>query len=162
AAANPVLASRTNRVEMHGDGLFDVTTVAAGHRNGDWHVEIAREIKDAPVARLESVDGKLEATQPIARVRVRACKIDHEIRGKTPPHFLQRGVERRQILGIAGAIFQADVEIAPFFPEGKVRFAMDRQREAGVVAGEDARGPVSLVYIEIDDRDAQSARVQLL
>ena len=60
--------------------------------------------------------------------------------------MLQRG----EIVGVAAAIGQLDVEVARLLAEGKVLLAMQRQREHARVVLEDARGAVALVHVEID------------
>ena len=70
-----------NRIGVNGDDGVDVGGVAAAHRDGDRQAGAAgTRASDDLVAPAQSVDGELEAAEPIAFVRIGAGKIEDEVR----------------------------------------------------------------------------------
>ena len=59
-----------------------------------------------------------------------------------------------QILRISAVVGQLDVEPRALLAEGKILRAVHGEGEDALVAGEDGRGAVALVHVEIDDHRA--------
>jgi hypothetical protein len=66
-------------------------------------------------------------------------------------HVRQMMAQRGEILIVAGAIVERDVEVADFLAERKVMSAVEREGEHRRLAVEDCGGAVSLVDVAIDD-----------
>ena len=62
-------------------------------------------------------------------------------------------VERVEVRVVPGAVGQADVDRRGRLVEGVVALLVQRQRERVGVAGEDRRGAVAMVHVEVHDRD---------
>jgi hypothetical protein len=58
-----------------------------------------------------------------------------------------------QVVVVAGAVGEVDVEVAGGLGEGEVAGAVEREGEDAGVVGEDRRGAVALVDVAVDDHD---------
>src|SRR5262249_40705984 len=73
----------------------------------------------------------------------------------------ERVAKSGEIPVVAGAVFQADIEIARRFEEWIVVLLVHREREDARVALEDQRRSVAVVDVEIDDGPAREAATVL-
>ena len=67
--------------------------------------------------------------------------------------------QRREVLVVAGAVLERDVEVADFLAEREVVRAVHREREHRRLVAEDRRGAVALVDVAVDDRGARDGAV---
>src|SRR5205085_7155529 len=102
----------------------------------------AQRVKHAAVWRRQPGGRELEAAEPVALVRIGARQIEDEAGWRVAMALPQRGeraVERLQVLLVAAAVGQLDVEVARLLAEREVLRAVQRQREHGRVVAEDGR-----------------------
>jgi hypothetical protein len=158
APGAPGIDRRLDRRRLDRDGDVEVVAVAAGHRQRDRDLERAEQAEDAAVARQQACGAELEAAEPVAFVRVGAGEIERQaerLLAVLVGEHAQGTVERAQVVGVAAAVGQGDVEVARRLAEREVPGAVERDREHARVAGEDRRRAVALVDVEVDDDDAQ-------
>ena len=86
--------------------------VAARHREGQRHAALPGPVEHAPVARFQAVPGELQAPEAVALVRVGARQIDDEAGLEALLEFIERPLQRVQVVVVAAAIGQVDVEVA--------------------------------------------------
>ena len=103
----------------------------------------------------QAVDRELQAPEPIAFVGIGAAEIEHQIGPMRVEDARQVLGERGEILLVAGAVLEGDVEVADFLPERKVVRAVQREREHRGLVPEDGGGAVALVHVAVDDRRAR-------
>ena len=157
------LSQRRRRRELGGDahggevdvdGVFDAARIAAGHGHRHRHAAGMAQLEDHAVARGEPALGELQAPEAVALERVGAGQIDRQIglgRRQGPAHAL---LQRLEIVAIAGAVGQLDVEVARLFLEGEVVGGVDGEGEHGRIARQDRGGAVALVHVAVDDHHA--------
>jgi hypothetical protein len=88
-------------------------------------------------------------------VRIGAGQIDDQPGSEAMIELRKRGLQRMQVLGVAAAIGQFDIQVAGFLAKGEVPRAVQRQREDRVIAAKDTSGAVALMHVQIHDRDLQ-------
>ena len=74
-----------------------------------------------------------------------------------PSHLRQRLAKQREVRAVGGARRHVDVEVGRALAEREVLAAVHREREDVRLVGEDGRGAVALVHVEVDDRHAAHA-----
>src|SRR3954451_11166606 len=126
-------AARRRQVDL--DGVGDVGRVAAGEHDADRRAGALGGVEDERVAGAQARLREREAPEAVALPRVRAGEEEHEVGVRGGHRGRERVVERVEVLLVAGARAQVQVEIGRRTVEGIVRAAVQREREAPRVAG---------------------------
>src|SRR6185369_2361325 len=103
---------------------FDRFGVTAAQRNRDWYAMRVAGLEHQAVALLQTIDRERQATQPVAGHRVHAGLIKNDL-GSKYKHARQPLFDGGQVLGIAYAIRQVDIDAALLFPKWKIVAAVD-------------------------------------
>src|SRR5262249_27022542 len=130
-------------------------------RDNHGQTHLATLVEDERVATRESVERQRESPEAVADVWIRAGEIDDEVGARAVERARQGVDEEREVLVVAGAILQLDVERAGDFVKRIVSAAVHAEREHSFVAGEDLVRSVPLLYVEVDDRRARNTAVAL-
>ena len=160
-ASRPTLCvpgSQRDGLRVDGHGIVDIVAVAARHGNGNRYAPLIREIEDFLVAPGQALQRQFEPSEPIALVRIRAGQIDHQLRLEAPSQDVECAGQRLQIVFVAAAIVQADVQVRRLLAERVVFLAVQRQGENGGVIAQNRRRAVALMYIQINDGDPKIRR----
>lgn len=112
-------------------------------------------VKNAAVARLQTVITQLEPAQPVAFKRVCAGQKEDQARLEAALKFFQRMLKRLQVRAVGAAVGLFDIQIAGLLAERKVLLAVHGQREHTGVICKDAGCAVALVHIQVDHRNLQ-------
>ena len=131
----------------------DVRRVAAGEHDDDRRAGLQQPVEDQLVARAQAVLGEREAAEPVALPRVRARQEERDVGSGRRPIAVSSGVlERAQVLVVARAGGEIDVEVGRDPLERVVAGAVQRQRERVRIGAEELRGAVALVDVAVDDQ----------
>ena len=139
---------------MDGDGVFDAAGVAAGEGNDDGDPAAHGGSKDGFVAGEESGEGEVEAAELIVVVGVGAGDVEDDIGGEGGEGAFDGGCEDGEVLFVADAVGEGEVEVGGRFDRGVVVLLVDGEGEDGGVGGEDGGGAVAVVDVGIDDHGA--------
>ena len=88
-------------------------------------------------------------------MRIDARLIEDEVGREIGQHTRQRVGQYRQIGVVAGAVLQPDIERRARLAHRKILFRMDRQGEYVATPGQQRRGAIPLMHVEVEDQDAR-------
>ncbi|EGF32008.1 hypothetical protein IMCC9480_3055 [Oxalobacteraceae bacterium IMCC9480] len=138
---------------MDPNGIVNIPTITTGHRNSHRNAALPGGFEHHPVALCQTLEGQFHASQPIAFVRVGTGQKNNQLRVKARKQRCQRAGQRLQVGRIADIIRQADIEITDRFLKRVVAFTVQRQREHRVVARKNLGSAISLMDIQVHDRN---------
>src|SRR3954462_6285996 len=142
-------SARGGQVDL--DRVGDVGRVAAGEHDAHRGADAPGRVEDERVAGAQARLRQREAAEPVALPGIRAGEEEHEVGVSDRDRAVERVGERLQVLVIARAGPQVDVEVGCRPVERVVRAAVKRQGEGARVAREQLGGPVALVDVAVDD-----------
>jgi len=87
----------------------------------------------------------------VAGGHIHAGEIEHHVGIRGVEHHRQMPLQRVEILGVAHAVFQGQVQSGTHLRQGIIPLPVHRERKHLIVGFEDGRGAVALVDVEIDD-----------
>ena len=132
--------------------------VAPRHRDAHGNARRAQGREDEALARRDAVGREREATEAVALRDIDSREVEDEFGLRPRNGGGQVLREQREIGGVFEAVVEGDIEVGRRLPQGEVVPAVHREGEGRGVVGEDRRGAVPVVDIEIDDeRAAESA-----
>ena len=102
--------------------------------------------------------GQREAAEPVALPRIGAGEEERDVVVAVRARRPGRPIERAQVLLVARAGRQVDVEVGRDALERVVAGAVQRQRERVGVRAEDLGGAVALVDVAVDDQRRAATR----
>jgi len=135
---------------MDVDRVLDGGGISAGEHGDDRRTGTARGVQHETIARGQPRLRQSQPAEAIALEGIRAGEIEHDA-GAAREGARQRRRQQRQIPLVAGAVFQADIQIASRLERRIVVLLVHREREDGRVALEDHRRAVAVMHVEIDD-----------
>src|SRR4051794_7147235 len=150
-------AARRREVDLH--RVRHIGRVAAGEHDAHRRADPLSRVEDERVAGAQAGLRQREAAEPVALPRVGAGEEEHEVGVRDRDRAVERVLERAEVLRVAGAGAQVDVEVGRRAVERVVGAAVQRQREAARVAGEELGGAVALVDVAVDHEDAAEPRL---
>src|SRR5262249_28178154 len=116
------------------DGVARVWRVAAGEHDADRRAGGEQAVEHELIAPSETLLGEGEAAEPVALPRVGAGEVERDVRGVE--RAVERGVERLEVVRVAGAAGEVDVEVGRDALERVVARAVQRERERARVLAE--------------------------
>ena len=145
------------------DGVAHVLGVAAREHDADACAGAEQAVEHELVAGAQPGLGEREAAEAVALPRVRAREVERDLGRAAAQGDVERAVERLEVVGVAGAAGEVDVEVGGDALERVVARAVQRDRERVRVGAEEVGGAVALVDVAVDHERAlgEAARAQL-
>ena len=126
------------------DGVAHVLRVAAREHDADVRAGRAQPVEHELVAGAQAGLGEREAAEAVALPRVGAREVERDLGRAAVERLVERVVERLEVVGVAGAGGQVDVEVGGDALERVVARAVERERvrvRVGARAGRRCRRP---------------------
>jgi hypothetical protein len=131
-----------------------IAVVAAAIENGQRNAPACHEIQDQPVASSEVGVAEPHLTKSIVLVRITTRNPEGKIRCEELEGPRQRLFQGSEIFRAADVPGQCDIQRTRHFLGGIISTNMNRIGEDAVVHGKDIIGPVALVRVGINDKNA--------
>lgn len=137
------------------DGSLDGIAVAASQGYGDGTAEMQYGCEDHLVAAAESVHCDRQPAEPVALEGIDAGLVEDKVWAEVE-NRRQGALKPAQVFDVGRTVVQFDVQLAALLPEGKVLTPVHGKSEHVAVVLKDLSGAVTLMNVEIDDREAGS------
>ena len=134
-------------------GKLNGLRITATHGDHNRNAFRLRDCEDHLVSMREVFIRESEAAEAVCVQGVHTGLKQDQLRCELL-HRSQPGFECWEVRSGRGIVGKSDIESAALFAEREIVRSVNRECEHLVVVLEDARRPISLVNVEIDDRDA--------
>lgn len=134
-------------------GKLNGLRITATHGDHNRNAFRLRDCEDQLIAMREVFIRESEAAKAVCAQGVHTGLKQDQLRCELL-HLFQPGFECWEVLSRRGIVGKSDIESAALFAEREIVRSVNGEREYLIVVLEDARRPISLVNVQVDDRDA--------